>query len=67
MSGAREKLPQLGLWDAEVSKPNHDTITLWAYNNAETIVRKYVDKFPDWFKSAGIDLSSTWTSNCLFR
>lgn len=37
MAKSREKVQQLGFWDAEVSKPDHDTICLWAYKNAEMI------------------------------
>lgn len=49
MSRAREKLPQIGLWDAEVPKPDHDAICLWVYENAETVVRAAFPKFErDW-------------------
>lgn len=40
MAKSREKVnQQLGFWDVEVTKPDHDTICLWAYKNAETIFR----------------------------
>lgn len=39
MSKSREKIQQLGFWDAEVSKPNHDAVCLWAYENADSIFR----------------------------
>ena len=39
MAKSREKIQQLGFWDNEVSKPDHDTICLWAYQHAETIFR----------------------------
>lgn len=39
MAKSREKVQQLGFWDTEVSKPDHDAICLWAYKNAEMIVR----------------------------
>lgn len=40
MAKSREKVnQQLGFWDVEVSKPDHDTICLWAYRNPETIFR----------------------------
>lgn len=39
MAKSREKVQQLGFWDTEVSKPDHDSICLWAYRNPETIFR----------------------------
>lgn len=39
MAKSREKVQQVGFWDAEVKSPDHDTICLWAYNNAEAIFR----------------------------
>lgn len=58
MASAREKIPQLGLWDDEVGKTSHDEIVLWAHKNAEILVRKYISDFnpygheslllPDW-------------------
>lgn len=39
MAKSREKVQQLGFWDAEVTKPDHDTICLWAYKNAELVFR----------------------------
>ncbi len=47
MASAREKIPQLGLWDDEVPKLSHDAIVLWAYENAEQLVRAYLTAFPD--------------------
>lgn len=47
MASAREKIPQLGLWDDEVPKLSHDSLVLWAYNNAEKLVRAYLAAFPD--------------------
>jgi hypothetical protein len=46
MASAREKIPQLGLWDDEVPKLSHDVIVLWAYENAEQLVRAYLAAFP---------------------
>ena len=46
MASAREKLPQLGLWDDEVPKLSHDAIVLWAYENAQHLVQSYLTKFP---------------------
>ena len=43
MASAREKIPQLGLWDEEVSRVTHDEIVMWAYKNAETLVSKYIE------------------------
>lgn len=39
MSKSREKIQQLGFWDAEVSKPDHDAVCNWAYENADSIFR----------------------------
>ncbi len=39
MAKSREKIQQLGFWDAEVSRPDHDAVCLWAYEKAESIVR----------------------------
>lgn len=39
MARSREKVQQLGFWDEEVSKPDHDAVCLWAYQNAESIFR----------------------------
>jgi len=39
MAKSREKIQQLGFWDAEVSKPDHDAVCLWAYENADLIFR----------------------------
>lgn len=39
MAKSREKIQQLGFWDTEVTNPNHDAVCLWAYENAESIVR----------------------------
>lgn len=40
MAKSREKVnQQLGFWDVEVTKPDHDAVCLWAYKNAETIFR----------------------------
>lgn len=40
MAKSREKVQQLGFWDTQVSSPDHDAVCLWAYENAELIVRK---------------------------
>lgn len=39
MSRAREKLPQIGFWDTDIGRPDHDAICLWVYQNAEAILR----------------------------
>lgn len=39
MAKSREKIQQFGFWDAEVSKPDHDAVCLWAYDNADFIFR----------------------------
>jgi hypothetical protein len=46
MASAREKIPQLGLWDDEVPKLSHDAIVLWAYENAQQLVHSYLSAFP---------------------
>jgi len=46
MAKSREKVQQLGFWDTQISSPDHDAVCLWAYENAELIVRK---AFPDIF------------------
>lgn len=53
MAKSREKIQQLGFWDAEVSKPDHDAVCLWAYDNAETVLRAVCpDRFDrPWLKS----------------
>lgn len=63
MASAREKLPQLGLWDDEVAKVSHDRIVLWAYENAESIVRAYLTKFPD--RDNEKALSEKWESDAI--
>ena len=40
MAKSREKIQQLGFWDTEVAQPDHDTICLWAYQNAELISKQ---------------------------
>lgn len=47
MASAREKIPQLGLWDDEVPKISHDKIVLWAYQNAEFLLQSYLQAFPE--------------------
>lgn len=47
MVSKRDKVPQLGFWDDEVSAPTHDKIVMWAYNNADLLVRKFLTQFPD--------------------
>lgn len=63
MASAREKIPQLGLWDDEVPKLSHDAIVLWGYENAEQLVRAYLTAFPkkDYYKT----FSEKWDSNCI--
>lgn len=39
MAKSRQKIQQLGFWDAELSSPDHDAVCLWAYDNADFIVR----------------------------
>ena len=46
MARAREKTPQIGFWDAEVSEVNHDQIQIWVHNNIERVLRVAI---PDGF------------------
>lgn len=39
MSRAREKLPQIGFWDADVSCPTHDALCLWAMDHADEVLK----------------------------
>lgn len=43
-------MQQIGFWDAEVKSPDHDTVCLWAYQNADAIFRAaYPEQFGrDW-------------------
>lgn len=51
MAKSREKIQQLGFWDPEVGTPDHDTVCLWAYENADAIFRAVCpDRFDHpWF------------------
>ena len=53
MARAREKLPQIGFWDAEVALPKHDDICTWIYENADDVLRTlYPEHFDrDWKSS----------------
>ncbi|WP_299347255.1 hypothetical protein [uncultured Pseudoxanthomonas sp.] len=50
MATSRDKVQQIGFWDAEVKSPDHDTVCLWAYQNADAIFRAaYPEQFGrDW-------------------
>ncbi|WP_449301668.1 hypothetical protein [Pseudoxanthomonas mexicana] len=50
MAKSRNKVQQIGFWDAEVKSPDHDTVCLWAYQNADAIFRAaYPEQFGrDW-------------------
>lgn len=63
MASAREKIPQLGLWDDEVPKVSHDKIVLWAYENAESLVRTYLKNFPE--RDDERSLSEKWESESI--
>jgi hypothetical protein len=46
MAKSREKIQQLGFWDPEVTTPDHDTVCLWAYENADMLFHvSYPDRF----------------------
>ncbi len=65
LPSAREKIPQLGLWDDEVPKPSHDAIVLWAYANADQIVHSFLAAFP---KRDYADLfNKNWHSNVIIN
>ena len=65
MAKSREKIQQIGFWDAEVSKPDHDAVCLWAYENADLIFRACYPKIFDhtWLtneaSSQGVEGQST--------
>lgn len=65
MASAREKIPQLGLWDDEVPKLSHDAVVLWAYENAQQLVQSYLTTFPkkDYHKT----FSETWDSSVIIN
>ena len=52
MAKSREKIQQIGFWDAEVSNASHDQVCLWAYENADLIVRT---AFPTMFDREWLD------------
>lgn len=60
MASAREKIPQLGLWDDEVPKVSHDAMVIWAYKNAERLVQQYLAAFPS--RDYGKALTRIWES-----
>ncbi len=39
MAKSREKVQQLGIWDVEVDSPDHDAMCVWAYKNADDVLR----------------------------
>lgn len=59
----REKLAQLGFWDDEVPKISHDKIVMWAYNNAEYLVRQYLTTFPS--RDGRNATAPDWTPNAI--
>lgn len=63
MPANRNKLPQLGFWDDEVPKVSHDKIVLWAYNNAEQLVRQFLTTFPSRDGRQAAD--PIWTSSAI--
>ena len=64
MAKSREKIQQLGFWDSEVSKPDHDSVCLWAYENAELIFnRVYPEFFDQEWKDSEITLGSFRNEN----
>jgi hypothetical protein len=40
MGRSRDKVAQIGLWDEQVVRPEHDAICLWAYSHALAIARE---------------------------
>ncbi|OEZ54226.1 hypothetical protein [Duganella sp. HH105] len=62
MSAAqREKIQQLGFWDSDVSAPKHDEITMWAFERAEDLAKRYV-KFRGeaWFEKHSCAVGEQW-------
>ena len=62
MAKSREEIQQLGLWDPQVSSPDHDAVCLWAYENADLIARK---ARPDMFDRSwsSQEIGSGWIGN----
>jgi hypothetical protein len=57
MAKSREKTQQIGFWDSEVSKADHDTVCIWAYENADAILRAtYPEIFDVSWRKDEIDL-----------
>lgn len=50
MAKLREKTPQIGFWDNEVSTPDHDQIQVWTLKNIDKVLRLAIpDEFDrDW-------------------
>ena len=64
MAKSREKIQQLGFWDSEVSKPDHDSVCLWAYENAELIFNMvYPELFDQEWKDSEITSGSFGDKN----
>jgi len=65
MATSREKIQQLGFWDAEVSDPirgpKHDLICFWAQDNALAIARQALGQF---FDRGWEDCDLEWDERC---
>ena len=56
MAKSREKIQQIGFWDEEVVKPDHDAICLWAYANVDLILKAvYPERFDIAWRKDEID------------
>ncbi len=59
MAKSREKIQQIGFWDDQVVSIDHDAVCLWAYENADTILRRVCpDLFDRPWRSEDIDRNS---------
>ena len=56
MAKSREKIQQIGFWDVEVSKPDHDAVCMWAYENTDLILKTvYPERFDIVWRKDEID------------
>ena len=60
MAKSRNEVQQLGMWDDEVGSVKHDEICLWAYRNADEILRSVMPDLFDrpWDLTAEVGISS---------
>jgi hypothetical protein len=64
MAKSREKTQQIGFWDSEVSKPDHDTVCMWAYENADVIFKAtYPEMFDVSWRNDEVELDLSTMSS----